>query len=354
MAGPVSDNTLFQAQVEEVQVQVDVTQSELDAVYTPFTTTVGAKVTLKEGSDNGNSKIIIAAPNSLSADRTLSLPSSGNLDLETLVSVIVDETTTVGGKLNLLEGTDNGTSKLVIKAADSLSADRIVTGPTSADLDLESVTGLVTRETTTVGGKVLLFEGTDNGVSKTIWKSQDSLAADRTVTGPSSADVSLEDLNTAASAATVSVLAKRDSSGRAKFIAGAATGDVLIYEQLLELHRIPVAASGGNTLNEYGCVSDRAMTLSQIRVYMRTINTQGTYTLQVTNDSVGPGNSCLLGSAVFDMNSLGAATWTTVALTATPANLNFAAGGGFTVSLVSSSGIFDGTGIYVQLFFKLQ
>lgn len=57
-------------------------------------------------------------------------------------------------------------------------------------------TNLITRETTTVGAKIDLFEGTNNGVHKTTIQGPASLAADRTITVPD-ADVNLGDIATA-------------------------------------------------------------------------------------------------------------------------------------------------------------
>lgn len=58
-------------------------------------------------------------------------------------------------------------------------------------------TAMLTRETTVAGGKIELLEGTDNGVSKVIFQAPASLGADRTITIPDAA-VTLADIATMA------------------------------------------------------------------------------------------------------------------------------------------------------------
>jgi len=96
-----------------------------------------------------------------------------------------------------------------------------------------------------------------------------------------------------------------------------------------------------------------ACVLQAVRAMMVTLNTQGNYTLAVTN--VASGNTCL-STATFDMNGLVAGGVTDVALTGTPADLAFSAPGGATagrwnVSLVSDDAAFDGSDIYIELVF---
>jgi hypothetical protein len=50
-----------------------------------------------------------------------------------------EATGSVGAKIALAEGTDNGTSKMFVQAPASLAADRTVLGPSGGDLDLEKV-----------------------------------------------------------------------------------------------------------------------------------------------------------------------------------------------------------------------
>jgi len=97
-----------------------------------------------------------------------------------------------------------------------------------------------------------------------------------------------------------------------------------------------------------------ACVLQAVRAMMVTLNTQGIYTLAVTNVA-SSGNTCL-SAATFDMNGLVAGEVTSVALTGTAADLAFSAPGGATagrwnVSLVSDDAAFDGSDIYIELVF---
>jgi hypothetical protein len=106
-----------------------------------------------------------------------------------------------------------------------------------------------------------------------------------------------------------------------------------------------------NDTVEYRGWAPEACTLVSVRAYMETINTQGTYTLAVTNN--GTGNSCLV-AATFNMNALSAAdTVDDLTLTATGADLVFAAKGRWTIALVSNNAAFDGVGIYIELVFEV-
>ena len=107
-------------------------------------------------------------------------------------------------------------------------------------------------------------------------------------------------------------------------------------------------AQGGNTIYWYGTVPID-VTLISFRARMTTINTQGNYTVALTN--VGTGNTMLV-AATFNMNTLVAATWTALVLTATAADLVLAADDEWTLTLVSDNALFDGSGIYFQAYFQ--
>ena len=94
----------------------------------------------------------------------------------------------------------------------------------------------------------------------------------------------------------------------------------------------------------------RSGTLSSVKAYMGSINTQGNYTLEVTN--VTTTNSCLL--AAWDMNTLVASTVTSVPLTATAADLEFAADGIWEITLASDDAGFDGEEVYLDLVFEVS
>lgn len=92
-----------------------------------------------------------------------------------------------------------------------------------------------------------------------------------------------------------------------------------------------------------------ACTLLGVRVRMMTVNTEGTYTLTVTND--GTTNS-VIDPVTFDMNALVPGVVTAVPLTAVGADLSFPALTGWTVTLTSNDPSFNGSDIYVELVFN--
>jgi hypothetical protein len=89
-------------------------------------------------------------------------------------------------------------------------------------------------------------------------------------------------------------------------------------------------------------------TLVKLRVYMGTVNSNGNYTLTVTNEASG--NPVISGGS-FDMNTLGAATVTDVTLVGT-SDVDFSDGDRWTVSLVSDDGLFNGSEIYWEMVFR--
>lgn len=115
---------------------------------------------------------------------------------------------------------------------------------------------------------------------------------------------------------------------------------------ILEYHQ-DFPASPGSSVQYRGWVPATAE-LTAVRVYMQVVNTVGSYTLAVTNE--GTGNTCLSAGS-FNMNTLVATNVTSVALTAVPADLQFAAQGRWTINLTSGNPGFNGSGIYVELEF---
>lgn len=91
-------------------------------------------------------------------------------------------------------------------------------------------------------------------------------------------------------------------------------------------------------------------TLLGVDVYMGFINTQGDYTLDITNVSAAA--SCL--AAPFDMNTLVASTVTAMTLTGVAASLDFAAGEVWEMALTSNNPAFDGEEVYVNLRFGVS
>jgi len=106
---------------------------------------------------------------------------------------------------------------------------------------------------------------------------------------------------------------------------------------------------GPNTTVTYSGWVNYNCSLTSVTVKMDTVNTQGNYTLQVSN--VGTGNTCLSG--LFDMNTLVDGVVSIVPLTSVVSDLSFVPQGSWTIELVSDSISFDGSGIYVQLNFEV-
>tara|TARA_R100001510_G_C7656070_1_gene215680 strand:- start:3929 stop:4912 length:984 start_codon:yes stop_codon:yes gene_type:complete len=110
---------------------------------------------------------------------------------------------------------------------------------------------------------------------------------------------------------------------------------------------VPNTNQGGNTI-VYEGYTPEACTLAEITVFMKTLNTQGTYTATFTNVTTG---NTVLGSANFNMQTLSADTWTTLTLTGASSDLTFAADDRFRVSFTSNNAAFDGTGVYFTMRF---
>lgn len=90
-------------------------------------------------------------------------------------------------------------------------------------------------------------------------------------------------------------------------------------------------------------------TLMSITVKMGSVNTEGNYTLTVTN--ITTGNSCL--ASTFNMNSLTNGNVSIVPLTGTGSDLNFSSNGKWGVVLTSDSPSFNGSDISIQLLFEV-
>jgi len=113
---------------------------------------------------------------------------------------------------------------------------------------------------------------------------------------------------------------------------------------------IPSQNQGGNSIIYEGYTPE-ACTLAEIVVFMKTLNTQGTYTATFTNVTTG---NTVLGSASFNMQTLSANTWTALTLTGTTSDLTFAADDRFSVTFTSNDAAFDGSGIYFTMRFTSQ
>jgi hypothetical protein len=115
------------------------------------------------------------------------------------------------------------------------------------------------------------------------------------------------------------------------------------------VYHLNLPSSPNDTVEYRGWVPYTCV-LKSVRAYMGTVNNQGNYTLDVVNGFTG--NSCLLGSVTFDLNSLVADTVTTVPTkVAGDADLDFSAAGRWTVYLTSDDVAFNGQDIYIEIVF---
>ena len=110
---------------------------------------------------------------------------------------------------------------------------------------------------------------------------------------------------------------------------------------------VPNSNQGGNTI-AYEGYTPEACTLAEITVFMKSLNTQGTYTVTFTNVTTG---NTVLSTANFDMQTLTANTWTALTLTGTSSDLTFAADDRFRVVFASNNASFDGSGVYFSMRF---
>jgi hypothetical protein len=115
-----------------------------------------------------------------------------------------------------------------------------------------------------------------------------------------------------------------------------------------DVHNIPATGHGGNTVRlRLAPPKDGDHTLGNIRVWMGTVNTQGTYLLTATKGVAGTN---VLGAANFNMNGLaGADTVTEVALTATAADKRFNDTDLLELLFASNDAAFDGADIWVEV-----
>lgn len=168
-----------------------------------------AKVHLLEDTDDGTNKVIITFTGALAADRTLSLPTGGNLDLEVVRGFA--HTAAASGtvaSVQYFEDTDNGTNKVTISAPSAMAADRALTLISGGDLDLETVRVFThTAATSGTAAYQRFLEDTDNGTNYCDLLGPSSAAANRTCTLPSGGNLDLENVRGFAHTAAASGVA---------------------------------------------------------------------------------------------------------------------------------------------------
>jgi hypothetical protein len=195
-----------------------------------------------EGTDNGTNGVTLQGPAS-TGDVTVLLPASadtlvGKATTDTLTNktltapimsapVISATSNSVGGKIKLLEGTDNGTNGVTLVAPASTadvdlnlpnSADTLVGRATTDTLTNKTLTApiisapVISATSTTVGGKIKFLEGTDNGTNGVTLVGAAS-TADVDVVLPSTAGtLALQNEDTTGTAAIATTVTVADES----------------------------------------------------------------------------------------------------------------------------------------------
>jgi hypothetical protein len=126
---------------------------------------------------------------------------------------------------------------------------------------------------------------------------------------------------------------------------GVPVGAPLVYHQNMP--------DSPNETVEYRGWVPYASRLMSLKVYMGTVNNQGSYTLDVINGYTG--NSCLSGGVPFDMNGLTADLVTTVPLKpGGDPDIEFPDSGRWTVYLTSDDIAFNGQDVYFELVFQVS
>ena len=156
----VSDATLVSTAGTETLTNKTLT----DPILSPTATTAG-KVEFLEGTDNGTNKATLIGPAS-TANVTITLPAATDtlvgrattdtLTNKTLTDPVLTPTATTGGKIEFLEGTNNGTHKITLQAPASVTGARFITFPdaggtvpvsVSSPLSLSGSTGSISLGT---------------------------------------------------------------------------------------------------------------------------------------------------------------------------------------------------------------
>lgn len=118
----------------------------------------------------------------------------------------------------------------------------------------------------------------------------------------------------------------------------------------LDRHHINMPEAPNDTVEYRGWASYPCV-LRKVKVYNAVTNTNGTYTLTITNNATG---NTVLNAATFNMNTLVADTVTSLTpLTGTASDLVFAEDDRWTVSLVSNDATMNASGVYIDLTFEV-
>ncbi len=100
---------------------------------------------------------------------------------------------------------------------------------------------------------------------------------------------------------------------------------------------------------EFDILIEEPLVLEAIVVYMRTVNTVGTFQMTAVNQGT---TNTVLAATPFDMNTLVADTVTAMTLTGTAADLAFPANSTLRFAFTSNNVGFDGNGIWFRPVFR--
>lgn len=124
----------------------------------------------------------------------------------------------------------------------------------------------------------------------------------------------------------------------------ASSGSLILIAKALDVERINMPESPGNTVHFYGWVP-RSCRLIEIKAFMTTLNTVGNLNFYASSG----GNNLLSGTS-YNLNGLSAInTVNNIPLTGTSAHLQFAVDQVWKIAVESTDPGMDGEGIYIQL-----
>jgi len=129
---------------------------------------------------------------------------------------------------------------------------------------------------------------------------------------------------------------------------GYSQGAIRVNRQVLP-YLVNMPEAPAETVQFRGWVSDRSL-LTNVRVLMTTVNTNGNYWLRITNSSQGLE---LLESDVFDMNTISNDVITSVPIIGNIETKTFESLDRWIIEVESDSSSFNGEGIYIELVFEV-
>jgi len=141
------------------------------------------------------------------------------------------------------------------------------------------------------------------------------------------------------SGSTPTTLVFRDDAG---------TDSVIPLGASIDRHLINMPAPQSASVDFRGWASF-GCTLVKAKAYNAVTNNSGSFILTITNGS----STTLLNTASFNMNTLSDNTVTSLGLTHTASDLNFAENDRWTIKLDSNNSLMNADGIYIDLTFRV-